>query len=205
MPQNEITTTTVTRSREVRGSGEYPIMSYTAVTSHQAMAEAFIKELLRVGQRIMPDKELTTEDILAICHLALDHSERGAVILEGRHLRFRISDQISRAERYKETVSLLVLKLDNIANPSIYDAIVDTLCERMRKTDLLFLFRQRIALLLPHTDLVSCQKLHERVESLLKATLEESSKIDMSSLTYPSEQITAGTQVLDWMEDQLRT
>ena len=205
MPQNEITTTTVTRSREVRGSGEYPIMSYTAVTSHQAMAEAFIKELLRVGQRIMPDKELTTEDILAICHLALDHSERGAVILEGRHLRFRISDQISRAERYKETVSLLVLKLDNIANPSIYDAIVDTLCERMRKTDLLFLFRQRIALLLPHTDLVSCQKLHERVESLLKATLEESSKIDMASLTYPSEQISAGTQVLDWVEDQLRT
>jgi hypothetical protein len=205
MPQNEITTTTVTRTRETRGTGEYPIMSYTAVTSHQAMAEAFIKELLRVGQRIMPDKELTIEDILAICHLALDHGERGAMILEGRHLRFRIADQISRAERYKETVSLLVLKLDDITHMSIYDSIVDTLCERMRKTDLLFLFRQRIALLLPHTDLISCQKLHERVELLLNTTLEKNQNVGIATLTYPSPDIGKGTQVLDWVEDQLRT
>jgi hypothetical protein len=62
--------------------GDHPIMSYTAVTSHQAMAKAFLKELLIVGQNMLPDCKLTVDELLSICHVALDKREHGSVVLD---------------------------------------------------------------------------------------------------------------------------
>ncbi len=198
-------TTTVTRMKEKRESGETPLMSYTAVTSHQTMAEAFMNELVRVGQKMTPDRTLSMEDVLTICHVALDRKERGVVMLEGRHLRGRIGEQISRADRYKEAFSLLVLKLESVKNSVEYDSIVDTLCERMRKTDLMFLFKQRIVLILPHTHADACQLLSRRIQVLLKETVATKPNVEFGHMTYPNPEVTTTPQVLDWAEDQLRT
>ncbi len=201
--------TAVTRAKKDRDSSEPPMMSYTAVTSHQTMAEAFLRELVRMGQQMLPDHNLSVEDLCSICHLALDRKERGVVILEGRHLRGRISEQISRADRYKEPFSLLVLKLDTADSLSMYDSIVDTLCERLRQTDLMFLFKYRIVLILPHTKTGACQKLFSRIESLLTATVPPKIQVEFSNLTYPNIDPNAegikGSHVLDWTEDQIRT
>ena len=179
-------------------------MSFTAVSTHQAMADAFVKELLRLGKKIMPDRDLSVEDLVSICHTAMDGRERGVVMLEGRHLRGRIGEQLSRAERYKESFSIFVIELESMRDTNSYDAVVDTLCERMRKTDLMFLFKYRVVLILPHTKHDGCEILSHRIRELLGSAMKEL-KIQMSFTTYPSDQFEKGSDVLDWAEDKIRT
>lgn len=196
--------TVVTRVSSNKDSSVQPMMSYTAVTTHREMAEAFVNELIRMGQRIMPDHDLTVEDLVSICHIALDKKDAGVVMLEGRHLRGRISEQLSRGDRYKEPFSLMVLRLSSETTRTEYEAVVDTLCERMRKTDLMFMFKSKIVLILPHTIKDNCGILAERIEHLLKEAVNTGIQVDINHLTYPDPGIESKSVVLDWTEDQLR-
>jgi hypothetical protein len=204
-PTEEKQSTVVTRVTAKKDSDAHPMMSYTAVTSHREMAVAFVRELLRHGNRIMNDHELTIEDLVAICHLALERRETGVMMLEGRHLRARVGEQISRADRYNEPFSILFLKLNASLDRSGYDSVIDTLCERMRKTDMMFIFKSRLALILPHTQKDPCAVLAGRIRQLLEAAVASGIIDDIPTLTYPDPEITARSQVLDWAEDQLRS
>ncbi len=197
-------TTKVTRYTENRDSGEVAMMSYTAVTTHQSMAESFVRELLRLSQKIIPDHDLTIEDLYSVCHIALDRKDRGAVMLEGRHLRGRIGEQFCRTERYKEAFSILVIKLEDEITSSSYDAVIDTLCERMRRTDLMFLFKYRIVLILPHTIRDACETLCVRIKELLVSAIVPTPRIDTAHLTCPNPKAQSASDVMDWAEDQLR-
>jgi len=196
--------TVVTRVTGKRDTDTHPMMSYTAVTSHREMAVAFVRELIRHGNRIMNDHELSIEDLVSICHLALAQRETGVMMLEGRHLRGRVSEQISRADRYNEPFSLMFVKLNASLDRSGYDSVVDTLCERMRKTDLMFIFKSRLALILPHTLKDPCATLATRVQQLLETAVATGIIDGIPTLTYPDPEITSRSQVLDWAEDQLR-
>jgi hypothetical protein len=196
--------TVVTRVSGNKDSSVQPLMSYTAVTSHREMAEAFVKEVMRFGQRIMPDHDLTVEDMIAIFHIALNKRDAGVVMLEGRHLRGRITEQLSRADRYSEPFSLMVIKLEESTTKAEYEAVVDTLCERMRKTDLMFLFKSRLVLILPHTKKENCDMLSDRIGQLLKDAVNTGIQVDISHLTYPDADRPGKSTVLDWAEDQLR-
>jgi len=198
--------TLVTRvSKKDETSPEHPMMSFTAVTTHKSMAEAFVRELIAVGQRMMPDHDLSIPDLATICHVALDKGEAGITMLEGRHLRGRVGEQISRANRYDETFSLIALKFSERPDPATYDSVVDTLCERMRKSDLMFMFKSRLILVLPHTPAEPCQMLQGRIKGLLDAAYTPPPTVDMAGLTYPDPEIEKSSEVLDWCEDQLRT
>jgi hypothetical protein len=202
----EVTSTTVvTRVSPREDSHETPMMSFTAITTHRAMAEAFVRELIKVGQRMMEDRELSLEDLSQICHVALDKREAGIKMLEGRHLRGRVGEQLSRADRYDEPFSLLALRFQEQPDATAYDAVVDTLCERMRNTDLMFLFKSRIILVLPHTPTEACAMLKERISVLLAAAVTPPPEMAMDGLTYPAPDVEKSSQVLDWCEDQLRT
>lgn len=197
--------TVVTRVTGKSESSVQPLMSYTAVTTHHEMAAAFVREMIRHGNRIMNDHELSVEDLVTICHMAMQRRETGVTMLEGRHLRSRVSEQISRADRYKEPFSLMVVGLVTTVETPGYDSVVDTLCERMRKTDLLFIFKSRIALILPHTAKDQCALFAARVKQLLQTAVASGIITGITSITYPDPEITSRSQVLDWAEDALRT
>ena len=167
-------------------------------------AVAFLNELIATGQEMMPDHDLSIEDLVTICHVAVDKRQAGVVMLEGRHLRGRIGEQISRANRYEESFSLLALKFDAQPPPHVYDSVVDTLCERMRKSDLMFMFKSRLVLVLPHTPSSACEMLKERIRGLLQAVHGTPPDIEMAGLTYPAPELEGSSAVLDWCEDQLR-
>lgn len=208
MPKNdrEENTTAVTKVLKNSSSSGHPIMSYTTVTSHQAMAEAFVNEILRNSQHLIPDHTLTAEELMAIFRLALDtNNDRSITMVSGRHLRARIAEQVSRAQRYREPFSLLVLNLDGVTDTEDYEAIVDTLRERMRQTDLIFLFKYRIVLLLPHTSMEPCKILLERIQLLLKECSDTIPQITIGHLTFPNPSINNAMEVLDWVENILRS
>ena len=197
--------TAVTKISADKKARSQPMMSFTAVTSHQAMAAAFVNELLRSAQQLIPDRELTAEDMLSILQRALyDDKDRSVTMVSGRHLRSRISDQVSRAKRYNEPFSLVALKLPEAVDTEDYDAVVDTLRERMRQTDLIFLFKHRIVLLLPHTEKEACQVLQDRIQQLLKGCLHNMPPVETNCLTFPDSELHKGMEVLDWAENQLR-
>ena len=204
MSQDTSNVTVVTKLTGDKDSRVQAAMSYTAVTSHKEMADAFVRELLRLGQKIIPDHEMTIEDLMAICHMALDRREAGIVMLEGRHLRGRVAEQISRADRYTEPFSLLVLKLEELPDKTAYESVVETLCERMRKTDLMFMFKHRIVLTLPHTPRKPRRMLEERIKCLLEAAFNDDLEINIEGLTYPDPSLEKKSSVLDWVEDHLR-
>jgi hypothetical protein len=207
-PTDNKTNDTPTAVTKIAGSHRppsIPLMSFTAVTSHQAMASAFVNELLRAAQTIIPDRELHAEDLVSILQRALyDEKDHNITLVSGRHLRSRISEQVSRAKRYNEPFSLIALNLDSIVDHLDYEAVVDTLRERMRQTDLIFLFRSRIVLLLPHTEKAACRMLEERIQTLLKTGLAQVPKITLSNMTFPNPELERGMDVLDWAENQLR-
>jgi GGDEF domain-containing protein len=203
--RNEETSTAVTRISSVGKPNEHAVMTFSAVISHQAMAEAFINELIRIAQRLIPDHSITPEELLAILQRSLDEQgSRSITLVSGRHLRARISEQVSRAKRYEEYFSLLVLHLDEVEQIDDYDAIVDTLRERMRQTDLIFLFKHRIVLLLPHTESDSCRVLLERIQMLVTECMVNAPNIPIERMTFPNDDMNHSMQVLDWTENQLR-
>ena len=202
----ESTTAVVTKVSAMRKPADHPLMSFTAVVSHQTMAEAFLNEMLRVAQKLIPDHTLTGEELLSIIQRALyDQGGRSITMVNGRHLRARISEQVSRASRYNEYFSLIVLNLDEIQSADDYEAIVDTLRERMRKTDLIFLFKHRIVLLLPHTGSEPCEVLKERIQSLIAEGMASPPDVPINTLTFPNETMAKSMQVLDWTENMLRS
>ena len=102
---------------------------------------------------------------------------------------------------------LLVLKFETGITPITYDAIVDTLCERMRDTDLMFLFKYRVVLLLPHTAQEAVQKLSSRILALLENNVEWSEdlgRLEVASATFPAPEFNTAAKMLDWAEDQIR-
>lgn len=206
MAEETGSTTVVTKVTKDQEPGEHPIMSFTAVTTHRTMAEAFVRELLSTGQRIMQDHELTVEDLVSICHVALDKRDEGMVMLEGRHLRARVSEQVSRAKRYQEEFSLMSVRFGEVPEENAYDAMLDTLAERMRNTDMLFMFKSRMVIMLPHTPKEPCEMLSDRVRGLIDAAFANNAPpIEINWMTFPDPEIEKGSEVLDWCEDQLRT
>ncbi len=196
--------TAVTKISNKKRNSDHPTMSFTAVTSHKAMAEAFVEQLTRAAAKIIPDRPVTAEDIVKVCQLALqDKPDQSITMVGGRHLRARVSDQVSRAKRYNEPFSLVILDLSNLTQKEEYDSVVDTLRERMRQTDLLFLFKYRIALLLPHTEESACKMLVNRIQSLIGSVNIPS--VNAATLTYPHAEITRTSEVLDWAENALRS
>lgn len=197
--------TAVIRTRSEDVTPDLPLMNYTAVCSHPAMAEAFVERIIKVANNMMSNHELTAYDLMKICQVCISRQEQGVSVEEGRNLRRRIREQINRADRYGEPFSMLVLRLDDISLESSYETVVDSICERVRQTDFLFLFKTRIVLMLPHTVKESREILKHRITQLLETSLAQESGVRFEQMTYPDPQFKKGSDVLDWSEDQLRT
>jgi hypothetical protein len=181
---------------------EFPQMSYSAIVSNREMAGSFSRYLLAAAAKMVP-REWNVQDLSDILSFVLEGGDVPVQIIEGRYLRKRVREQIARAERYKEPFSLMVLSLPRDLDEEIYDSLVDLLAERLRRSDMVFLYRSRVAVLLPHTPVGGLDKLEERISKLAAATL-GLRDIRFSGTSYPDESLESPEQVLDWVEDQLR-
>jgi hypothetical protein len=177
-------------------------MSYTAITSNREMAGSFSRYLLAAANKMSP-REWSVQDLADVLTFVLEGGDSPVQFIEGRYLRKRIREQIARAERYKEPFSIMVLALSQGAMMESYEGLVDLLSERLRRSDMVFLYKHRVAVLLPHTPLDVMERLEERIAKLARATL-GLRDIEFMVASYPAEQFGTPEEVLDWVEDQLR-
>lgn len=181
---------------------EFPEMSYTAITGNREMAGSFSRYLLAAAAKMVP-RQWSVQDLSDVLNFVLEGGDTPVQFIEGRYLRKRIREQIARAERYKEPFALMVLALSDGTDADGNEGLVDLLTERLRRSDMVFLYRHRVAILLPHTPFGVLTKLETRIAKLAGATL-GLKEIEFSMAAYPGEMFESPERVLDWVEDQLR-
>jgi hypothetical protein len=182
---------------------EFPSMSYTAVTSNREMAGGFTRYLLAAAGRMVP-REWSVQDLSDILTFVLEGGDSPVQFIEGRYLRKRIREQVARADRYAEPFSMLVLRMEEEpGREDVQESLVDVLTERLRRSDMVFLYRHRIAILLPHTPAAVLSRLQERIRRLAEASL-GLKEIGFEAASYPGEEFGRPDDVLDWVEDRLR-
>ncbi len=182
-----------------------PQMSYTAIMSSREMAGSFLRYLLSAASKMIP-RQWTAQDLQDILAYVIEGGDSPVQFIEGRYLRKRIQEQIVRAERYKEPFSVMVIKSEVKMSEETYAGLVDVLTERLRRSDMVFLYKHKIAIVLPHTPGDVLGRLVERIKKLATATETfKESDLRFSTSFYPSEVFSTPYEILDWVEDELRT
>lgn len=181
-----------------------PLMSFTAVTTDREMAMSFVRQLLQAASKMIPGREWSAQDLRDILLFVLEGGVDPVPMLEGRYLRKRLKEQLARAERYNEPFSVMFVSVGNDADPIQHQGLVDLLMERLRRTDMVFAYRRRLGIILPHTNEKAAEGLIARLRKLAAATIPPEVSVDIVVETYPSDRFAHPSEVLDWAEDQLR-
>ncbi len=181
-----------------------PLMSYTAVTSDREMAGGFVRQLLQAAAKMIPTREWSVQDLRDILTFVIEGGVDPVPMLEGRYLRKRLKEQLARAERYQEPFSLMFIGVGEDVDQIHHQSLVDLLGERLRRSDMVFLYRRKAAIILPHTNEKAAEGLIARIRSLATATIPPDVQIEVLVRTYPHADFPHPADVLDWAEDQLR-
>lgn len=206
--QSSTTSTTNTGIAPSRNDSQQllvlPLMSYTAVSTDREMAGAFVRQLLHAAGKMVPTREWSPQDIRDILSFVLEGGVDPVPLVEGRYLRKRLKEQLARAERYREPFTLMFVTLGEEADAIHYQSLVDLLMERLRRSDMVFMYRRRAAIILPHTDKKAAEGLTGRIRNLASATIPPELGMVILGKTYPDPEFAHPADVLDWAEDQLR-
>jgi hypothetical protein len=181
-----------------------PLMSFTAVSTDREMASSFVRQLLHAAGKMIPTREWSTQDLRDILTFVLEGGVEPVPMLEGRYLRKRLKEQLARAERYQEPFSVMFVSVAETADSIHHQSLIDLLMERLRRSDMVFLYRRKAAIILPHTNEKAAEGLIARIRSLAKATIPPDVDMELLVRTYPGSDFGSPSEVLDWAEDQLR-
>jgi hypothetical protein len=176
------------------------------------LAQQFARRLALAAREIVPGVEWSLEDLRDVLDVAvLGAPDEAARVVEGRYLRKRVRTHCSFAERYSEPFALVVLQLLPEPSEGAYARAVQAVAPRLRRSDMVAIYKRRIALLLPRMSHEALGPLTERVWPRFDAAVGARVVERAPAIVFPgSDPATGialeGTQaVLDWLEDQLRS
>jgi len=170
-----------------------------------ALAQRFARRLLLLAQEISPGRVWSTDDLRDVLETACRGPRPDEVqVLEGRYFRKRLREQCALGERYGDPFACVVVKLTVPSQPPVYQSVLDAVTDRLRRTDMVFLYKRRVALILPRMRAVSLDPLIERVRALVGVGAGEMAIEDVARIVFPAPEHPDTQSVLDWAEDQLR-
>jgi hypothetical protein len=202
--------TTVTETAKRIGDGldlsELEEADLATICSDPLLAQRVAKQLSDLAHAVLPGRRWSIEDLRDILDAAVRRgSERGVRIIEGRYFRKRVREQCALADRYGDPFAVVIVHLGPEPHDGLYPTVLDAIAERLRATDMLFLYRRRFAIVLPRMQRDALARLIDRVRELVHATAGDGAIEAIDSLLYPTEDCGDTQAVLDWAEDQLRT
>ncbi len=202
-----MTTVTEAAKRLIGGEEEEALKEgdLERILADPMLAQRLARRLAESAGEIAPGREWTIEDLRDVLEVACRGPRTDKVrILEGRYFRKRLREHCALADRYGDPFACVVVRIGKQLDPSVYDSVLDAMAEKLRRTDMIFLYKRRFALILPRMRAVSLGPLIERLRKLVAVGAGEQALGDVRSLVYP-DPIHPDTQsVLDWAEDQLR-
>ncbi len=201
--------TTVTETAKRLGDGldlsELEEADLATICADPLLAQRFANLVVRSASSQLPGGPWSIEDLRDILDAAIRGRRReGVRIVEGRYFRKRVREQCALAERYGDPFAVVVISLEPEPSPGVYQSVLDAVVERLRSTDMVFLYRRRYALVLPRMRDEALEPLIARVRELIGVGAGEGVIEDIRTLVYPDASHQDTQSVLDWAEDQLR-
>ncbi|MEZ4338295.1 MAG: hypothetical protein R3B82_16870 [Sandaracinaceae bacterium] len=202
--------TTVTETAKRIGEGldlsELEEADLATICADPLLADRFARQLADLATDVVGGRRWSIEDLRDIFDAAVrGKQQEGVRIVEGRYFRKRVREQCALADRYGDPFAVVVISLQPEPTDGVYQSVLDAVVERLRRTDMVFLYKRRFALVLPRMRAESLSPLVDRVRELIDVGVGNEPIEHIQSLVYP-EGVAGDTQaVLDWAEDQLRT
>ena len=173
--------------------------------ANPAVAQRFARRLTKAAREISPNRDWTPEDLRDVLETAVHGTgQETARVLEGRYFRKRLREQVNLADRYGDSFAVVVITMVKGVSEGVYSSVLDAVTERLRRTDMVFLYRRRFALVLPRMRPAALSPLIERVRELVAYGAGDEALERIDSLCYPTEELAENLDVLDWAEDRLR-
>lgn len=202
--------TTVTETAKRLGDGldlsELEEADLATICADPLLAQRIARQLVEIAEEVIPGRRWSVEDVRDILDAAVrGRRDPGVRIVEGRYFRKRVREQCALSDRYGDPFAVVVIALMPEPQDGAYQSVLDAIVERLRRTDMVFLYRRRFALVLPRMRGESLEPLVSRVRELIQAGAGEDVVERIESLVYPTAAHGDTQSVLDWAEDQLRT
>jgi len=202
-----MTTVTETAKRIFREADEEAILEgdLARLCSDPGLAQRFAQRLTEAARTISPGTRFSTDDLRDILEVAVRGlPQQRARILEGRHFRKRLREQCALTDRYGDSFACAIVSLADGLDTGAYQSVLDAVTDGLRRTDMLFLYRRRFALILPRMRVEALSSLIERIRTLVAVGAGEQNLSRIDSMVFPNKRFEDSREVLDWAEDQLR-
>ncbi|MEM9194925.1 MAG: hypothetical protein AAGF12_37445 [Myxococcota bacterium] len=202
-----MTTVTEAAKRLIGGDDEEALKSgdLGRICADPLVAQQLGRRLAEAAREIAPTREWSIEDLRDVLEVACRGPSPDSVqILEGRHFRKRLREQCAFAERYADPFACIVVQLGQDRDTGEYASVLDAITDRLRRTDMVFLYKRRFALILPRMRAEAIDSLIERVRRLINVGAGPKAIQDVARLVFPDPEFPDTQSVLDWAEDQLR-
>ena len=157
------------------------------IMTDREAASAFVQQLVQTAGRIVPDRTWSAEELAAVPRFAIEGGEPPVSFLEGRAFDRRLDEALERANRYGENFSVMVVNMGGDLTPDLYASVLDGLLERLRRSDQVFLFLGRAAIILPYTSGKDLSNLIDRIRSLIEAVLGSELEIGIDHVAFPAD------------------
>jgi hypothetical protein len=200
-----MTTVTEAAKRLIGGDDESALREgdLARICADPVLAQRFVRRLAEAAREISPGRSWSMEDLRDVCEAAVRGPRTDGVgVFEGRYLRKRLREHCGLADRYGDPFSVVVLTFAETPDGATYESALDAVVERLRRTDMVFLYRRRLVLVLPRVRSGALAQLVERVAALVRAGTDLA--LAVATLSYPDPAVPDTQGVLDWIEDQLR-
>lgn len=169
------------------------------------LAQKFARRLVEAAREVSAAREWTIEDLRDVLEAAVNGAPQDRVrLLEGRYFRKRLREQCALSERYGDAFACVVMTVAHERDTPIYESILDAVTERLRRTDMMFLYKKRVAIILPRMGKDAVEPFVERLRKLVEIGAGEGAVETISALSFPNPDYAETQNVLDWAEDQLR-
>lgn len=203
--------TTVTEAAKRLGLDPHSLekADLAALKADPALAQQFARRLASIAKDLMPQlgpaEGWSLEDLRDVMEVAIQGARvEGSRIVEGRYLRKRVREQCAYADRYGESFALVVVMLVPEPSPGFYARSAEQVVEKLRRSDMITVYRRRIAMLLPRMRREALDPLLARVRARVDQDARRPVVESVEHLVYPADQQADTQSVLDWLEDQLR-
>lgn len=174
------------------------------ICANPAVARRLARRLAEAAREISPGREWSVEDLRDLLDAATGESLEQARIVEGRHFRKHLRAHCNIAARQGSPCACVVVALAPEREPGTYARVMDGVAEKLRRTDLAFVYKRRYALILPRITPSVLGPLLDRVKRLVVLGAGADAIQAIHATTFPDPTHLEVQSVLDWAEDRLR-